>query len=145
MTVKDLIEKLQEYPINSNLDVRLVGGGNKIVLVADGHELDPIFQFKNPPIHRGFGPREGCCCVSEYTQKLRAQFSDDLWVDHVNNILEDGKTHLNGRFTVTVYKNRYPDKSAREQFSAAFCPICGEKYPKAKVWWGSNESRESSA
>ena len=58
MTVKDLIEKLQEYPINSNLDVRLVGGGNKIVLVADGHELDPIFQFKNPPISRGFGQRE---------------------------------------------------------------------------------------
>jgi hypothetical protein len=58
MTVKDLIEKLQKYPINSNLDVRLVGGGNKIILVADGHELDPIFQFKNPPARRGFGPME---------------------------------------------------------------------------------------
>ena len=58
MTVKDLIEKLQEYPINSNLDVRLVGGGKKIILVVDGHELDPIFQIKNPPIRRGFGSRE---------------------------------------------------------------------------------------
>jgi hypothetical protein len=45
MTVKELIEKLQEYPIDSNLSVRMIGNDKKIILVAENHELDPIFQF----------------------------------------------------------------------------------------------------
>ena len=76
---------------------------------------------------------QGCECVSKFTEKQRAELGDDVWVDHVNPVLEDGETHANGRFTVTVYRNRYPDQSVRQQFAAAYCPVCGAKYPKARA------------
>ena len=55
MTVGDLIEKLREYPVASELCIRLVGLGDKMIMVADGHELDPILQFHKPTVH-GYGP-----------------------------------------------------------------------------------------
>ena len=56
MTIQELIQKLQEYPADSNLDVRLVGDDTKIILVAEHRELDPIFQFKISEVSRGYGP-----------------------------------------------------------------------------------------
>lgn len=76
---------------------------------------------------------DGCTCVSEFTQKMRLEFGEQAWVDHVMLILQGGRTHRNGRFTVTIYKNGHPDQSSRQQFSAAYCPICGTKYPKAML------------
>jgi hypothetical protein len=55
MVVKELIEKLREYPADATLDAREVGVG-KIILVVDGRELDPVFQIKGP-LQRGFGAR----------------------------------------------------------------------------------------
>lgn len=74
---------------------------------------------------------QGCACISKFTQELRTEMGDSVWVDHVNLVLENGKTHMNGRFTVTVYKHRYPDRTSWEQCSAAYCPLCGAKYPVA--------------
>jgi hypothetical protein len=55
-TVADLIKKLQEYPMNSKLDIRFASSREeKVIMVASGHELDPVFQVKKPTIH-GFGP-----------------------------------------------------------------------------------------
>ena len=59
MKVAELIEKLQEYPMDGELgmsDVGVVHEGvdkPKMILVVIGHELDPVFQFTGP-FHRGY-------------------------------------------------------------------------------------------
>lgn len=56
MTVAELIEKLRDYPRDAELGCRNVSADQpKLILVARGHELDPIFQFTGP-FQRGYGP-----------------------------------------------------------------------------------------
>lgn len=58
MTVNDLIAKLREYPMDSELDFRFTSAReDKIAMIAKGRELDPILQCKRP-ITYGFGPME---------------------------------------------------------------------------------------
>lgn len=73
MTVAELIEKLREYPIDSELDCRMVAGAalmptdGKIILVVEGHELDPVCQIKGP-FQSGYGKRESSgefACVAQ--------------------------------------------------------------------------------
>ena len=54
VTVKELIEKLQQYPMESFLEFRSVGAADKTILVAEGHELDPVFQFHSSQVAHGF-------------------------------------------------------------------------------------------
>jgi hypothetical protein len=54
MTVKELIDKLREYPMESDLDVRRIAGGDKIILVVKNQELDPVFQFPASEIKEGW-------------------------------------------------------------------------------------------
>lgn len=56
MLVKELIEKLREYPPDGELGCRIVGDHDKMVMVVESRELDPIFQFTGP-FQRGFGPK----------------------------------------------------------------------------------------
>jgi hypothetical protein len=51
MTVAELIEKLQVLPEHLELKWKEVGKEGKIVMIAEGHELDPICQFK-PRLHQ---------------------------------------------------------------------------------------------
>lgn len=56
MKVAELIEKLQRLPSTSKLEMRLAGGDDgKMIMVAEGHELDPLFQFYKPTVC-GYGP-----------------------------------------------------------------------------------------
>ena len=91
-----------------------------------GFSVDDVFEPGWTP-----ADEQGCDCVSTFTERLRAEKGDQIWTDHVYFVLQNGKTHTHGRFTVTIYENGYPDKSARKQYAAAYCPICGSKYPEA--------------
>ena len=60
MTVGELIANLQKYPvIDAELAVRLARpeGDDKMIMVAEGYELDPVFQFYKPTV-RGFRPMD---------------------------------------------------------------------------------------
>jgi hypothetical protein len=59
MTVAELIEKLKKYPEDAVLAVRLARpeGDAKMIMVAEGHELDPVFQFYKPTVS-GFRPMD---------------------------------------------------------------------------------------
>lgn len=56
MTTKELIEKLRDYPADADVYLRTAGKEGKMILVVDGHELDPVFQAMPPFLH-GYGKR----------------------------------------------------------------------------------------
>jgi hypothetical protein len=71
-----------------------------------------------------------CDCCRNLNDRLR---QEGRYAAVVNLVLADGTTHKDGRLMVLTYAGPYPSKENPEGLYALFCPMCGEKYPEAKI------------